>query len=103
MWKRDEGPASKNFEARISKSPRLWSERESFRHFWSFDIRVGVQNFFDQWRQRALATNLPHQENRRHVPRSPHRVAPAARGFRSFENYRIAILFHRGKLDLYPQ
>ncbi|PIR03061.1 MAG: hypothetical protein COV60_02290 [Candidatus Magasanikbacteria bacterium CG11_big_fil_rev_8_21_14_0_20_43_7] len=25
-----------------------------------------------------------------------------ARGFRNFENYRIAILFHCGKLSMYP-
>jgi transposase len=25
-----------------------------------------------------------------------------ARGFRNFENYRISILFHCGKLELYP-
>ncbi|MFN8790245.1 MAG: transposase, partial [Bdellovibrionales bacterium] len=25
-----------------------------------------------------------------------------ARGYRSFSNYRIAILFYCGKLDLYP-
>jgi transposase len=26
-----------------------------------------------------------------------------ARGFRSFENYRVSILFHLGKLDLAPR
>ena len=26
-----------------------------------------------------------------------------ARGFRNFENYKIAILFYCGKLDMYPQ
>jgi transposase len=30
-------------------------------------------------------------------------VKSAARGFRKFENYRIAILFFCGKLDMYPQ
>ena len=30
-------------------------------------------------------------------------IKSAARGFRSFENYRIAILFHCGKLNLHPQ
>jgi len=30
-------------------------------------------------------------------------IKSAARGFRSFENYRIAILFHCGKLDFSPQ
>jgi transposase len=29
-------------------------------------------------------------------------IKSAARGFRSFANYRVAILFHCGKLDLYP-
>jgi transposase len=30
-------------------------------------------------------------------------VKAAARGFRNFENYRIAILFHCEGLQLYPQ
>ncbi|MBI5400341.1 transposase, partial [Candidatus Saganbacteria bacterium] len=30
-------------------------------------------------------------------------IKSVARGFRSFENYRVAILFHCGKLSLYPQ
>ncbi|HBE44049.1 MAG TPA: ISL3 family transposase, partial [Deltaproteobacteria bacterium] len=29
-------------------------------------------------------------------------IKSAARGFRNFDHYRIAILFHCGKLDLYP-
>jgi transposase len=29
-------------------------------------------------------------------------IKTAARGFRNFANYRIAILFFCGKLDLYP-
>jgi len=29
-------------------------------------------------------------------------IKSCARGFRSFENYRVAILFHCGKLHLYP-
>jgi transposase len=30
-------------------------------------------------------------------------IKSAARGFRKFENFRIAILFFCGKLDMYPQ
>jgi len=29
-------------------------------------------------------------------------IKSCARGFRTFENYRIAILFHCGKLELHP-
>ncbi|MCX6089181.1 MAG: transposase, partial [Candidatus Atribacteria bacterium] len=29
-------------------------------------------------------------------------IKSAARGFRNFQNYRIAILFHCGGLNLYP-
>ena len=29
-------------------------------------------------------------------------IKSAARSFRNFENYRTAILFHCGKLDMYP-
>ncbi|WP_413906954.1 transposase [Candidatus Endomicrobiellum trichonymphae] len=30
-------------------------------------------------------------------------IKTVARGFRNFQNYRTAILFFCGKLDLYPQ
>ncbi|HDZ02105.1 MAG TPA: ISL3 family transposase, partial [Nitrospirae bacterium] len=30
-------------------------------------------------------------------------IKSAARGFRNFKNYRTAILFYCGKLDMYPQ
>ena len=30
-------------------------------------------------------------------------IKSATRGFRNFENYRVSILFHCGKLNLYPQ
>ena len=95
--------------------------------FWSFDTRVGARSFFDRWRRSALATNLAPIKKVAAMfldhltgllSYAVHKVSnavtkgfnskiqmikSAARGFRSFENYRIAILFHCGKLDLYPQ
>jgi len=126
-WKKDEKACFKELRSKDLKVTKAWSVRESFQHFWSFDTRVGARSFFDRWRRSALATNLAPIKKVAAMfldhltgllSYAVHKVSnavtegfnskiqmikSAARGFRSFENYRIAILFHCGKLDLYPQ
>lgn len=126
-WKAEEKAHFKELRAKDLKVTKAWGARENFQHFWSFDTRVGARSFFDQWHQAANSTGLqPIQKVARmfldHITGllsySVHKVTnavtegfnskiqmirSAARGFRSFENYRVAILFHCGKLDLYPQ
>lgn len=126
-WKAEEKAHFKELRAKDLKVTQAWGVRENFQHFWSFNTRVGARSFFDQWHQAAAATDLqPIQKVADmlldHIPGllsyAVHKITnaltegfnskiqmikSAARGFRSFQNYRVAILFHCGKLDLYPQ
>jgi len=52
-----------------------------------------IVSFFTHRITNAVAAGI----NRKIQP-----IKGAARGFRSFHNYRIAILFYGGGLDLYP-
>lgn len=126
-WKVEEKAHFKELRSKDLKVTKAWGVRESFQHFWSFDTRIGARSFFDQWHCAANATDLtPIQKVAAmfldHIngllSYAVHKITNAvtegfnskiqmikssARGFRSFENYRIAILFHCGKLNLYPQ
>jgi transposase len=126
-WKAEEKAHFKELRGKDLKVTKAWGARESFQHFWSFDTRVGARSFFDQWHRAADATGLrPLQKVAdmflNHITGllsyAVHKITnavtegfnskiqmikSAARGFRSFENYRIAILFHCGKLNLHPQ
>lgn len=125
-WRREEKACFQELQGRDLKVTKAWGVRENFQHFWSFDTRVGARQFFDRWHRAANATKLkPITAKARmlhdHLPGllsySIHKITnavtegfnskiqmikSAARGFRSFANYRLAILFHCGKLDLYP-
>jgi len=108
------------------KVGRAWSIKESFRHFWDYRYRGVAENFFKWWYYWATHSKLKPiievaKTLKRHIigifAYLKHHITNAAteglnskiqsiksdaRGFRSFQNYRIAILFHCGKLDLYP-
>lgn len=105
---------------------RAWSIKESFRRFWSYKYRGSAESFFKQWYFWATHSKLKPIINsaktlKRHykgiIAYLKHHITNAvseglnskiqsikanARGFRKFESYRIAILFHCGKLNLYP-
>lgn len=125
-WKHEEKICFRELRQKDLKVTKAWGLRESFQHFWTFTTRVGARAFFDRWEAQALAVKLQPVTAvttmlAKHLPGllsyAVHRVTnavtegfnskiqmikSAARGFRSFANYRIAILFHCGKLDLYP-
>jgi transposase len=108
------------------KTGRAWSIKEQFRWFWRYVYTASAHDFFDRWYAWAVRCRLPPMMKvakmlRRHLPNLlsyfRHRItnAPsegfnsviqalkyAARGFRSFPNYRTRILFFCGKLDLKP-
>ena len=99
----------------------------SFQSFWEFTSRTAARAFFTRWLREAKKSTLRPITKvavmlNDHLPGLlnyvTHRVTNAvtegfnskiqmikscARGFRSFENYRVAILFHCGKLQLHPQ
>ena len=116
----------KELKALGLKVGRAHAIKETFDRFWSYQIPSYARRFFREWYGWARRSQLEpvkrvatmintHFENI--ITYLRHRITNAAsegfnsviqsiksnaRGFRSFENYRIAILFQCGKLDLQP-
>lgn len=108
------------------KVGRAWSIKEAFSDFWDYIYTKSAERFFQSWFWWATHSRLvPIVKTawtlKRHIvgllAYFKHRITNAvaegfnskiqniksnARGFRNFNNYRIAILFHCGKLKLYP-
>ena len=125
-WSRQQSATFKEFAARELKVARAWMFKELFRHFWTRrSVKKGLEFFTDWWR-RAKRSKLPPVKEvadmlKRHLrgllnyithPITNgvaeamnsliHTLKCLARGFRTFANYRVAILFHCGDLDLLP-
>lgn len=108
------------------KVGRAWSIKEFFKYFWGYHYQGSATKFFNKWYFWATHSRLKSiikaaKTIKRHfegiMAYLKHRITNAAaeglnskiqvikanaRGFKNFANYRIAILFHCGKLDLYP-
>jgi transposase len=108
------------------KTARAWAIKENFRWFWDYSYAGNAKKFFDRWygwarRSRlepikkvaamlknhldGLLSYFRHQVTNATAEGFNSRIQSiksAARGFRSFENYRLRILFYCGKLELYP-
>lgn len=108
------------------KVGRAHSIKETFDNFWDYRYPGCARRFFKEWYGWARRSKLEpvkrvakmirdHFENI--ITYLKHRISNAAtegfngviqsikanaRGFRNFENYRVAILFQCGKLDLKP-
>lgn len=116
----------KRFVAMGLKVARSWAIKEAFRRFWGYSVAGWARRFFKTWYHWARCSRL---EPVRKVARTirdhldgimnyfKHRISNGfaesmnsrinalkanAKGFRKFENLRIAVLFHFGKLDLSP-
>jgi transposase len=105
---------------------RAWSIAQAFQGFWEYHYAGSALKFFNRWyfwttHSRLKPVIEAARTLKRHLPGlltyCKHRITNAAaegmnskiqlikanaRGFRNFEKYRIAILFHCGRLDLYP-
>ncbi len=108
------------------KTSRAWYYKENFIEFWTQGSAERGQLFFKQWYNAVARSKLEPLKKVARMLKShllgllnyfAHPVTNAitegfnsriqaikadARGFRSFANYRIRILFHCGKLDLRP-
>jgi transposase len=108
------------------KVGRAWAIKEAFTEFWNYHCAASARKFFDRWyfwatHSRLLPIINAAKTLKRHLPGllayTSHRITNAvaegtngkiqllkanARGYRNFAQYRIAILFHCGGLDLYP-
>jgi transposase len=105
---------------------RAWNRLELLREFWTSENEVSARQFFNQWYFSATHSRLEPvikvaKMFKRHfeyiITYWKHKISnsfaeginsviqlikSSARGFRNFANYRTAILFHCGKLNLYP-
>jgi len=108
------------------KVARAWAAKELFSKFWEYQEEGWARRFFKDWfgwvsRSRLKPVVEVAQMLKRHLDNLltylKHHVTnavteglnskiqslkAAARGFRSFRNYRVRILFFCGKLNLYP-
>ena len=125
-WKAEEKQCFEELRRKDLKVTKAWGLRETFQSFWQFTSKTAARAFFSQWLQKAKDSALRpitkvavmlHDHLQGLLNYVTHRVTNAvtegfnskiqmikscARGFRSFENYRVAILFHCGKLQLHP-
>lgn len=108
------------------KVARAWAAKELFSRLWQYRYEGAARRFFRDWFGWVSRSQLKplvkvarmlksHLENILTYLRHPitnavteglnskiQMLKSNARGFRSFENYRLRILFFCGKLDLYP-
>lgn len=103
----------------------VWAFKECFRQFFECQSEYGAATFFMRWYEAAMALGNRHLIEKadmllknlkgltayiRHrvtnaiaenINGQIQRVKSNARGFYKFENFRIAVLFYLGKLNLY--
>lgn len=120
---RSEFAALKDLNLKVA---RAWAAKELFSTFWNYQEEGWARRFFKDWFGWVSRSRLKpvievaqmlkrHLENlltylRHHITNAVteglnskiQSLKSAARGFRSFRNYRIRILFFCGKLNLYP-
>lgn len=126
-WKVEEKQCFKELQKKDLKVTKAWGVRETFQHFWLFSSKTAARAFFQRWLRKAKSCELPPVIKvatmlEKHLTGLlnyiTHQITNAvtegfnskiqmikscARGFRPFANYRIAILFHCGALQLHPQ
>ena len=108
------------------KTARAWAIKESLRALWNCPTLEAAKAYAKKWYHWASHSRLEPIKQaaamvKRHLPNIltyfVHPITNAAteglnstlqllkhraRGFRNFVHFRIAVLFHCGKLDLYP-
>lgn len=116
----------KELDVNLLAVGRAWHRKELLRHFCDYKYEESARKFFKKWYFSATHSRLQPVIDvakmlKRHIHNIltfiKHRITNAfaegmnskiqhikatARGFRTFENYRISILFYCGKLSLYP-
>ena len=119
----DEFAALKDLQLKVA---RAWAAKELFSKFWAYQEAGWARRFFKDWFGWVSRSRLKpmievarmlkrHLDNlltylKHHITNAVteglnskiQSIKSAARGFRSFRNYRIRILFFCGKLRLYP-
>ncbi|MBC7660237.1 MAG: transposase [Chitinophagaceae bacterium] len=125
-WSDENQKTFKNLQTKGLKVGRAWAIKETFNNLWEYTYQKLAKKFFDEWYWWAAHSRLDPMIKvakmlKRHLGNIltylTHRITngtaegfnskiqsikSAARGFRNFSNYRIAILFHCGRLQLHP-
>jgi transposase len=115
--------ALKNMELKTAKA---WALKEMFKHFWDRRNEDYARHYFDFWFKQVIESGLKQMKKvAAMLKKNLHNILSYfssyitnalaegmnskiqamkanARGFRSFENYRISILFFCGKLSMFP-
>ena len=105
---------------------KAWTIKESFENFWDYKSKGWAISFFNKWFYRATHSRLEAIIKVAYILKNhfdgiityiKHRISNSvaeginskiqaiktcARGFRTFKNFRYAILFHCGGLELNP-
>jgi transposase len=125
-WDKEQKIKYRSLKDICVKVGRAFSMKEAFREFWSHLFQKDAEAFFNRWYFWATHSRLkPIVEAAKTLKRHLgniltyfwHRISNAAaeglnakiqilkadaRGFRNFENFRIAILFHCGGFKFFP-
>lgn len=125
-WTAEQRQQFKELKDEGLKVGRAWAIKDMFSYLWGYTYEKAARNFFKKWYwwatharlapiadvakklKRHLDNILTYLEHRitnavaEGLNSKIQQVKSAARGFRNFENFRIAILFFCGKLDMYP-
>jgi len=126
-WTAEQKTLFKELKDKGLKVGRAWMLKEIFSDIWGYTYKKSAMTFFRKWYWWATHSRLQPIINvakmiKRHLDNIltyfKHRITnavaeglnskiqqvkSAARGFRNFKNFRIAILFYCGKLNMYPQ
>ncbi|MHB1456293.1 MAG: ISL3 family transposase [Armatimonadota bacterium] len=108
------------------ETSKVWMFKENFRHFFTCKDIPSAAEFFKNWYDAAISlgnkylskiADILYDHINGLLAYIKHRITNAyaestnsmiqllkanSRGFRRFESFRVAILFHFGKLNLYP-
>lgn len=108
------------------KTARAWSIKELFRHLWDLKTELGAIRFWKSWyfwatHSRLIPIMTAAKKLRRHLDKLLNyfrfrisnaqaeslngrieKIKRIAHGYRNLENFKTAIYFHFGALDLYP-
>lgn len=125
-WTEEQKGLFKELRKMDLKVARAWAIKEMFSRIWEYVYEGAARNFFKKWYWLATHSRLkPVVDTARMIKRHLEniltylkhgitnavaealnsriqQIKSAAKGFRNFENYRTAILFYCGKLDMYP-
>jgi transposase len=123
-WRREEFEELRSKDLKVC---RAWVIKENLRHLWSYYSESWMRKYFIKWYKWAIHSRLEPimkaaQTLKRHIDNivtySTHQITNAlgeslnakiekvrrlACGYRNRENYRTAIYFHCGGLELYPK